>query len=110
MIDWNRVASLREEVGQEDFEEVVELFLDEVDAEIEALTESLDGEKLAEKLHFLKGSALNLGFTDFSILCQAGESQLTQNPASTFDLTAVKSVYQNSRDQFLEELPAQITS
>ena len=33
MIDWNRVAALREEVGAEDFDEVVELFLQEVDEE-----------------------------------------------------------------------------
>ena len=32
MIEWDRVAELRDEVGAEDFAEVVELFLDEVEA------------------------------------------------------------------------------
>ena len=31
MIDWNRISTLRDEVGAEDFDEVVELFLDEVE-------------------------------------------------------------------------------
>lgn len=31
MIDWNRAAELREEVGAEDFSEVVDLFLEECD-------------------------------------------------------------------------------
>ena len=37
MIDWSRVSELREEVGEEDFAEVVELFLDEVDGVIGTL-------------------------------------------------------------------------
>ena len=35
MIDWSRVNELRDEVGAEDFEEVVELFLEEVEEVIE---------------------------------------------------------------------------
>ena len=31
MISWERVNELRDEVGQEDFLEVVEIFLEEVD-------------------------------------------------------------------------------
>ncbi|WP_442970022.1 hypothetical protein [Roseovarius sp. ZX-A-9] len=37
MIDWSRVAELRSEIGAEDFDEVVELFLEEVEAEISVL-------------------------------------------------------------------------
>ena len=33
MIDWARVSELRDEVGPEDFEEVLHLFLEEVDEE-----------------------------------------------------------------------------
>ena len=109
MIDWDRIATLREEVGPDDFDEVVDLFLDEVDEEIAALTDHENGTQLAEKLHFLKGSALNLGFTDFSSLCQKGETVLTNDPESQFDLIAVKTSYQTSRDHFLENLPARLS-
>lgn len=109
MINWDRVAALREEVGPEDFDEVVDLFLDEADEEIATLTDHRDGRQLAEKLHFLKGSALNLGFTELSSLCQKGEAALAKDPESLFDLTAIESSYQMSRDHFLENLTARLS-
>ena len=42
MIDWARVSELRDEVGAEDFDEVVELFLEEVDEAIAALRDLTD--------------------------------------------------------------------
>jgi HPt (histidine-containing phosphotransfer) domain-containing protein len=109
MIDWDQVRALREEVGPEDFAEVVELFLMEVDAEIEALQAVAAQGGLGEKLHFLKGSAMNLGFSDFSSLCQAGESRLAENTAAPIDIEAILASYRASRDHFLAELP-QVTA
>ena len=42
MIDWARVSELRDEVGAEDFDEVVELFLEEVEEAIAALRDLTD--------------------------------------------------------------------
>lgn len=103
MIDWQQVATLREEVGAEDFEEVVELFLQEVDEEIETLDATASD--LGAKLHFLKGSALNLGFREFSNLCQSGESSLKQDPDASVDIGALLNSYQSSRSAFLSDLP-----
>ena len=108
MIDWNRVPALREEVGAEDFDEVVELFLQEVDEEIETLTKTRDG--LAEKLHFLKGSALSLGFSEFSSLCQSGETSLSADPMAQVDLPGIQAMYQSSRTASLTDLPAKFRS
>lgn len=105
MIDWNRIAELREEVGHEDFEEVVELFLQEVDEEIEKLSPATPNEGLSEKLHFLKGSALSLGFTEFSTLCGTGEIALSTDPAASVDIDRLYSSYRKSRDTFLADLP-----
>lgn len=105
MIDWDRVAALREEVGPEDFDEVVELFLQEVDEEIETLAGASQQGQMAEKLHFLKGSALSLGFQDFSELCQTGESALTKDPAAQVDVQSLHDSYQTSRSAFLSDLP-----
>ena len=74
MINWDRVAELREEVGVDDFAEIIELFLEEVDAIIELLRDGQGLSDLEAHLHFLKGSALNLGFAKFAELCQAGET------------------------------------
>ena len=106
MIDWDRVAALREEVGPEDFDEVVELFLQEVDEEIEGLAGISPSNGLAEKLHFLKGSALSLGFQEFSGLCHNGEKALSDDPAANVDIDALNSSYQSSRAAFLSDLPA----
>lgn len=106
MIDWNRVSALREEVGPEDFDEVVELFLQEVDEEMETLLSVKAGEGLMEKLHFLKGSALSLGFSEFSSLCHDGESSLASDPAAQIDLATIKDSYQTSRSAFLADLPS----
>lgn len=103
MIDWDQVTALREEVGAEDFEDVVEIFLQEVDDEIASLTATSDG--LAEKLHFLKGSALNLGFREFSDLCQSGERALSTEPDLSVDVDRLRDSYQNSRAAFLSDLP-----
>ncbi|MFK7868180.1 MAG: Hpt domain-containing protein [Roseobacter sp.] len=104
MIDWDRVIALRDEVGAEDFDEVVELFLQEVDEEIADLEGVASGTALGEKLHFLKGSALSLGFRQFSSLCQTGESNIAADPASAVDLGQIMSTYQASREVFLTEL------
>lgn len=104
MINWDRVAELREEVGEEDFEEVVELFLDEVDAEVDNLCNDQDATALASLLHFLKGSALNLGFQEFSDLCSAGERRAGQCDAGDIDVDAIRLCYQASRAEFVSRL------
>ena len=108
MIDWDRVAALKEEVGAEDFDEVIELFLVEVDEEIDALNAVPPGNPLQEKLHFLKGSALSLGFSQFSNLCQSGESALQSDPSAVVDLGAIHESYQASREVFLADLPSKL--
>lgn len=110
MIDWDRVAALREEVGPEDFEEVVELFLEEVDEEIEKLSTNPPYDGLAEKLHFLKGSAMSLGFKEFSTLCQQGEASLSADPQAVLDLTDLHKAYQSSRAAFLADLPTRFAA
>ncbi len=71
MIDWSQVAQLREEIGAEDFEEVAEMFLAEVEETLAGLEPA--GPEIGAQLHFLKGSALNLGLAEFADLCARGE-------------------------------------
>lgn len=75
MIDWDRVASLREEIGTADFAEVVEMFLSESDEAVARLLAGKPEPTLEADLHFLKGSALNLGFRHLAALCSAGEKR-----------------------------------
>ena len=102
MIDWDRVAQLREEVGPDDFAEVVELFLEEVEEVIRRLTAAPDPATLAEDLHFLKGSALNLGFERFGQTCREGEKMASGGKAGTVMLAPILGCYAASRQAFLK--------
>lgn len=104
MIDWNRVENLRDEIGADAMGEVVELFLEEVEAEIGKLRDLNDRQDLESQLHFLKGSALNLGFSAFSDLCHAGEVAAAEGRAQGVDLARILACYEASKALFLEGL------
>ena len=98
MIDWGRVSDLRSEIGPDDFDEVVALFLEEADEVIAQLADNPAPSALQDRLHFLKGSALNLGFQDLAQLCQVGERRAAVGDA--VDLRAVIAVYAASLAEF----------
>ena len=101
MIDWKRVDELRGEIGAEDFEDVVELFLEEVDELVELLSFAPDPSSYEEDLHFLKGSALNLGFAEFAALCADGESKSARGEQAAVNLNLIFDCYHASKAQFL---------
>lgn len=103
MIDWTRVSELRDEIGPEDFEEVAELFLLEVEDTLSRLSGAAnDPAHMQELLHFLKGSALNLGFRAVSDLCNQGE-QDAANGTLSVDISELKTLYATSRRTFETE-------
>lgn len=104
MIDWDRIKELRAEIGEEDFGEVVEIFLEEVEEGIERLKSEAVGGTLAADLHFLKGSALNLGFHSFSTLCQAGETAASEGKIDKVDLSGLIECYHESKKAFEQGL------
>lgn len=105
MIDWTSVGELRDEIGVDDFGEVVELFLEEVAEVMERLRQPNDLGRLEQDLHFLKGSALSLGFQAFSELCQEGERLANAGKSELVDLPKITQCYEDSRAVFLSELP-----
>lgn len=102
MIDWQRVAELRDEVGADEFLEVAELFLEEVDEVLASLCDSAEPADLGAKLHFLKGSALNIGFSDMARHCALGEQQAAAGTPEAIDIAILRNVYQTSRKTFLD--------
>jgi len=100
LISWERVNELRDEVGIEDFREVVAMFLEEVEDTMVRMIALPDLSRLEEDMHFLKGSALNLGFLQFSDLCQAGEKAAAGGQADAVDLDEIFEVYAASKSVF----------
>lgn len=101
MIDWVRVAELRSEIGAESFAEVAELFLQEADEAIARLAGVPAPESVEGSLHFLKGSALNLGFSELAALCQDGERMAAGGAPQDVDLARVRHSYAESKEEFL---------
>ena len=104
MIDWTRVASLKAEIGDEDFQEVVPLFIEEVSEITERLRGQVHLATLEEDLHCLKGSALNLGFSEFSDLCNVGESMSAKGEAAAVDVGEILASFERSKQAFLTGL------
>lgn len=100
MIDWGRVTELTEEIGQDGFADVVALFLEEVEGVLNRLQGAPDSSTLAEDLHFLKGSALNLGFRDLADLCRTGEGMAAAGQTRQVDLAHILASYDMSRQVF----------
>jgi HPt (histidine-containing phosphotransfer) domain-containing protein len=99
VIAWGRVNELRDEIGANDFDEVVALFLEEADAVILRISPVAGAKALECDLHFLKGAALNLGFSDFANFCQDGERRAAVGDLDV-DLAQLCASYQASKRAF----------
>ena len=96
MVDWDRFSELREEVGEDDLAEVVLLFCEEVE-EVLAILDDASAADMPGHLHFLKGSALNIGFKAVSARCQQEEQRLKESAGAIVDVAAIRSDYSASK-------------
>ena len=106
MIDWKRVEELRAEIGAECFAEVTEMFLEEADQAVRQLAGGLPCDEVEGQLHFLKGSALNLGLTELALICHDGERKAAAGQGALVDPALVARVYHASRSMLLCGLAA----
>jgi HPt (histidine-containing phosphotransfer) domain-containing protein len=101
MIDWKRVDELREEIGADGFAEVADMFLEEADQAVQTLVAGLPADQVEGQLHFLKGSALNLGLSDLAAVCQDGERKAASGLGAEVDTGQVAQIYRRSRQMLL---------
>lgn len=101
MINWNRVKELRDEIGDDDFAEVAELFLEEVEEVIVRLKSAPKPAQFEQDMHFLKSSSLNLGFDALSKLCSEGEREAAAGNFDAVPLAPVFQTYDASKLAFL---------
>lgn len=111
MIDWSRVDELVDEIGPEDFGEVAELFLVEVESAV-CLLESSEGNPVVteEQMHFLKGASLNLGFALLAQICLKGEKAAAEGNPEAVSAAQVRKIFEESRDQFQKGLPERLAA
>lgn len=109
MIDWTRAQDLSDEIGQDCFGEVIDLFLTEAGGVVIRLRDNPDKSRLADDLHFLKGGMLNLGFVTVSTLCEQGELLASAGQADRFDIMALVDEYERARRAFLAEYQSRLS-
>ena len=100
MLNAARIAELKREVGEDDFSEVVSLFCEEME---DALTElgAARQDTVRERLHFLKGSAFNIGLDAMGRLCAREEVRLTADQTATPDVAAIRAAYAAAKSELL---------
>ncbi|MEL6952643.1 MAG: Hpt domain-containing protein [Pseudomonadota bacterium] len=92
MIDWERVAELQEEIGEEDFAEIGQVFVEEIQEKLAEITSAPD--QNPADFHFLRGSAANLGLTDFAQACK--EAELSCKSGATADTAALVALFEEA--------------
>ena len=110
MIDWNRVMELREEVGADDFIEVADMFISEVEGVLARFATGVNVASLENDMHFLKGAALNLGFGEFASLCKEGEKRAAAHDFASIDVRAVMASFAASKEAFISGLAQRCAS
>jgi hypothetical protein len=102
VIDWDRVNELRSEVGDDDFADVVTIFLEETGDILASMSGGQTIDSYRANLHLLKGSALNLGFAELAGLCHPVPGAHSDNDGSRArHVERLHDVFQRSRDAFL---------
>ena len=103
MIDWIRVTSLRDEVGEDEFRPLVEMFLDEIEAGLMALG-SANPVVTWDRLNLLKGCSLNLGLTAFFRICDTWEKLMASGNADQLEVDLLLASYATSKQLLLRDL------
>ena len=101
MINTARIQELKDEVGEDDLIEVIALFCEEVEEVLQSL-DATEQSDIPAQLHFLKGSALNIGLDAVSELCRTEESRLKTDPTASADIGAIRTAYAAAKDVLLK--------
>lgn len=81
MIDWQRIEELKEDFGPDGLEDLLPVFVEEIQTAIAELSSDCGNQDIAAKAHFIKGSAANLGLTELTKLCAEIESGIEKPDA-----------------------------
>lgn len=105
MIDRKRIENLKAEVGEDDLAEVVMLFCEEVEETLDRIRAPA-ARIVPDDLHFLKGSALNIGFVEMAGLCQLAEKSLRKDPTACPNIHVISQAFAKARRTLLKEVGA----
>lgn len=102
LIDWDLLLALKADIGEEDFADVITLFVAEMGEKLAQL-QNAPGLSSADDFHFLKGSASNLGFFAMSLACDAAEAACRSGAVP--DLESVIDAFESALREARPRLP-----
>lgn len=107
MIDWNRLEDLRTDIGEEDFADVVHLFVSEMTEHLDRVASNPQAATAAD-FHFLRGSAANMGFIAMADACRNAEMAcLSCTPP---DLSAISDRFTRSLGAIAPRIPGAVSA
>lgn len=93
MLDLSRIEELRADFGSDDLTEVLMVFCAEIDDALNTLADAPLETRLSQ-LHFIKGSAMNVGLEVLGHLCSAEEIRLAAaSPGTPPDVDTIRQAY-----------------
>ena len=101
-VDWDRLNSLRDDIGPEEFADVVLLFFAEIGEKLDDMQKGATAPTV-EDFHFLRGSAANLGFADMVVACQLAEAACLSGRVP--DVAAVVRGFETALAEARSEVP-----
>lgn len=104
MINWTRVQELKDDIGADVFDEVVDIFMDEVETVIGPLRLGARDRNIQADMHFLKGSALNLGFDALGALCSDTEKLAAAGQVEKVQIGEILVAFDASKVEFLDQV------
>jgi len=106
VIDWERIEQLERDFGTECLTEVIHMFFSEAEEVIAPLRRGDARRDLRSDMHFLKGSALNLGFRQLASLCSEAEQLAARGRRSEVGIAEILGAYDAARGAILNRKPA----
>lgn len=101
-VDWDHLNALRDDIGAEDFADVVLLFFSEIGERLDGMRAGSVPPSAAD-FHFLRGSAANLGFVHMVGACETAEAACSAG--HTPDLQAVLAAFEAALAVVRREVP-----
>jgi len=102
LIDWDLLLALKADIGDEDFADVITLFVAEMEEKLTELRDAPDRID-ADDFHFLRGSASNLGFVAMERACDMAEGACRSGDVP--DLAAVVAAFEAALQEARPRLP-----
>ncbi len=102
MIDSERISDLEDEIGADDLEMILTLFLDEAADTLARIETGLDAEGLGRAMHFLRSGALNMGLQGLATAAGKIAGERDVDPVAAADL--LREVLSLTREQFASRI------